>query len=88
MEPIETFQNIRSLLKEHHENWDRCIPLIASENVTSLAVREAELSDFQHRYAEGWVGERVYAGCAFIDKVEDICLNLLKNLYNVPFVDV
>ncbi|MFQ5979101.1 MAG: serine hydroxymethyltransferase [Candidatus Heimdallarchaeota archaeon] len=88
MEPKGVFQNIRSLLKEHHEYWDKCIPLIASENVTSLAVREAELSDFQHRYAEGWVGERVYAGCRYIDQVEQICLDLLKSLYNVPFVDV
>ncbi|MFX0113246.1 MAG: serine hydroxymethyltransferase [Candidatus Hodarchaeota archaeon] len=88
MEPRDVFQDIRRLLKEHHDNWDKCIPLIASENVTSLAVREAELSDFQHRYAEGWVGERVYAGCAYIDKVEEICMDLMKKLYNAPFVDL
>jgi len=88
MEPRQVFENIRGLLKEHHEYWDGCIPLIASENVTSLAVREAMLSDFQHRYAEGWVGERVYAGCTYIDKVEEICLDLVKALYNVPFADV
>ncbi len=88
MQPKEVFQKIRGHLIEHHEYWDKCIPLIASENVTSIAVREAEICDFQHRYAEGWVGERVYAGCKYIDKVEEICLDLLKDVYNVPFADV
>jgi len=41
---------------EHHDEISNAIPLIASENVTSLAVSEAIVSDFSHRYAEGWVG--------------------------------
>ncbi|MDH5419607.1 MAG: serine hydroxymethyltransferase, partial [Candidatus Bathyarchaeota archaeon] len=51
------------MLKKHHA-WFRCvIPLIASENVPSPAVREAIITDFGNRYAEGWPGSRVYAGC-------------------------
>jgi len=51
-------------------------------------VREALASDFGHRYAEGWPGERVYAGCTYIDQVELLCIDLMKKLYNAEFVDV
>ncbi|MHA1257390.1 MAG: serine hydroxymethyltransferase, partial [Promethearchaeota archaeon] len=71
-------EEIRSILLEHHEEIKNAIPLIASENVTSLAVQEACNSDFSHRYAEGWPGSRVYAGCEFIDKIEIICQDLMK----------
>jgi len=52
--------------------------LIASENIPSPAVREAIISDFGNRYAEGWPGERVYAGCTYIDEVEIQCMDLAK----------
>jgi glycine hydroxymethyltransferase len=74
---------------EKHQNWfANSIPLIASENVPSPAVREAIISDFGNRYAEGWVGERVYAGCTYIDEVEMLCLDLAKRLFEAEFVDV
>jgi glycine hydroxymethyltransferase len=63
-------------------------PPIASENVPSPAVKEALLSDFGNRYAEGWPGERVYAGCIFIDKVEFECMKLAKTLFRAEFADV
>jgi len=76
------------LLHEHHKWFQESIPLIASENVSSPAVREALASDFGHRYAEGWPGERVYAGCSYIDKVELLCIDLMKELFDAEFVDV
>lgn len=66
----------------------RSIPLIASENVVSPAVREALVSDFMHRYAEGWPGERLYAGCKYIDEVELAAVDLGKAVFNAEFVDV
>ncbi len=84
----EIYQKVRSKLKEHHELFARAIPLIASENVTSKEVREATLSDFSHRYAEGWPGERVYAGCQYIDDVEFICMDLAKEVFKADFADV
>ena len=54
----------------------------------SPAVREALLSDFGNRYAEGWPGERVYAGCAHIDEVELVCMRLARRLYRAEFADV
>src|SRR5438270_6689880 len=76
------------LIKEHHEWFNSSLPLIASENIPSPAVREAILSDFGNRYAEGWPGERVYAGCKYIDQVEQICIDLAKQLFKVDFADV
>jgi len=79
---------IRNFLKEHHEWFKNAIPLIASENITSPAVDEACNSDFSHRYAEGWSGQRVYAGCEKIDKVEDICMDLTKEYFKCIHADV
>jgi glycine hydroxymethyltransferase len=62
--------------------------LIASENIPSPAVREAIISDFGNRYAEGWPGERVYAGCIYIDQVELLCIDLAKKLFKAEFADV
>jgi len=73
---------------KHHEEISKSIPLIASENITSPAVDEACNSDFSHRYAEGWVGQRVYAGCKYIDMIEEMCMELTKQYFNCVFADV
>ena len=59
----EAYDEVFSSLEKHNKWFENSIPLIASENVPSPAVREAIISDFGNRYAEGWPGERVYAGC-------------------------
>lgn len=82
------YDEVFRLLQKHHEWFQHSIPLIASENIPSLAVREALISDFGNRYAEGWPGERVYAGCTYIDQVELICMDLAKKLFKAEFVDV
>jgi glycine hydroxymethyltransferase len=81
-------EEIRELLLDHHEWFKKAIPLIASENITSPAVDEACACDFSHRYAEGWSGQRVYAGCSFIDEIEDICMELAKEYFNCIHADV
>ncbi len=81
-------EKVFQLLKEHHSWFREVIPLIASENLTSPAVRQALQSDFQHRYAEGLPGERVYAGCKFIDEVELLAIELAKKLFDAPHVNV
>ncbi|MFW9865362.1 MAG: serine hydroxymethyltransferase [Candidatus Thorarchaeota archaeon] len=85
---IKKVNEIRDLLLKHHEWFKQAIPLIASENITSPAVDEACASDFSHRYAEGWSGQRVYAGCTFIDEIEDICMDLAKEYYKCIHADV
>ena len=68
--------------------FKRSIPLIASENVTSPAVKQALTSDFGHRYAEGLIGERLYAGCSHIDQVEFWAVQASKSVFNAEFADV
>jgi glycine hydroxymethyltransferase len=86
--PHDIFLKLRNLLEKHNQFFAESIPLIASENIISPAVKEALISDFEHRYAEGWPGERVYAGCMFIDEVELIAIDLMKRLFDAEFVDV
>lgn len=84
----QSYDKIFTKLKDHHKWFENSIPLIASENIPSPAVREAIISDFGNRYAEGWPGERVYAGCVYIDDVEFECMKLAKKLYKAKFADV
>ena len=86
--PKESYEKVFSSLEKHHNWFENSIPLIASENIPSPAVREAVMSDFGNRYAEGWPGERVYAGCTHIDEVEIQCMKLAKRLFDAEFADV
>jgi glycine hydroxymethyltransferase len=83
----ESYYRVFDLVEKHHEWFRSSIPLIASENIPSPAVREAVVSDFGNRYAEGWPGERVYAGCIYIDEVEIICNELAKKVFKSEFAD-
>jgi glycine hydroxymethyltransferase len=72
-----------------HEKWfSESLPMIASENVASRMVKEVMSSDLGQRYAEGWPGERVYAGCRYIDEIELTAIDLAKKLFRAKFVDV
>ena len=86
--PKDSYDKVFSSLEKHHSWFENSIPLIASENIPSPAVREAVMSDFGNRYAEGWPGERVYAGCTHIDEVEIQCMGLAKKLFDAEFADV
>lgn len=88
MDPKKSFAHTRDLLKEHHEWMKGTINLIASENVPSPAVREALTTDFGNRYAEGAPGERVYAGCKYIDEVEFLAMDLAKEAYGAAHANV
>lgn len=88
MKSEEAYNEVFRILEEHHEWFKLSIPLIASENLQSPAVKEAIISDLGSRYAEGWPGERVYAGCTYIDKIELIGIELAKELFKAEFVDI
>jgi len=84
----EYYEKTFKILEIHHEWFSESLPLIASENVPSPAVREALITDLGNRYAEGWPGERVYAGCTYIDQIELIAIEEAKQLFQCEFVDV
>jgi glycine hydroxymethyltransferase len=64
------------------------IELIASENIVSRAVLEAQGSLLTNKYAEGYPGRRYYGGCAFIDVVERLAIERAKRLFGCAFANV
>ena len=64
------------------------IELIASENITSLAVLEATGSVFTNKYAEGYPGKRYYGGCEYADVVENLAIERAKALFGCDFANV
>ncbi len=84
MNPSEVFE----IIENHTKMMDESVPLIASENLTSLAVRRCYVSDLGHRYAEGRVGERFYEGCKYIDEIERLALDLTKRIFEAQHANV
>ena len=64
------------------------IELLASENIVSKAVLEAQGSVFTNKYAEGYPGKRYYQGCAPSDEVETLAIERAKTLFNAGFANV
>ncbi len=64
------------------------IELIASENIVSAAVLEAQGSVLTNKYAEGYPGRRYYGGCQFVDVAENLAIDRAKQLFNCDFVNV
>ncbi len=64
------------------------LEMIASENFTSLAVREAMGSIMTHKYAEGYSGKRYYGGCEYVDMAEDLACQRACRLFGAQYVNV
>jgi glycine hydroxymethyltransferase len=64
------------------------IELIASENIVSRAVLEAQGSVLTNKYAEGYPGRRYYGGCEYVDEVEKLAVDRAKQLFNCAFANV
>jgi glycine hydroxymethyltransferase len=64
------------------------IELIASENIVSRAVLEAQGSVLTNKYAEGYPGRRYYQGCHHVDVAEQLAIDRAKRLFNCEFVNV
>jgi glycine hydroxymethyltransferase len=64
------------------------IELIASENIVSRAVLDAQGSVLTNKYAEGYPGRRYYGGCEFVDEAETLAIDRAKRLFNCGFANV
>lgn len=64
------------------------VELIASENYVSCAVMEAQGSQLTNKYAEGYPGKRYYGGCEYVDEVEQLAIDRLKELFGASYVNV
>src|SRR6476619_6205730 len=73
----------KELARQQHE-----IELIASENIVSRAVLEAQGSVMTNKYAEGYPGRRYYGGCEFVDVAETLAIDRAKRLFACRFANV
>ncbi len=80
----ELFAAMRSELGRQREE----IELIASENIVSTAVLEAQGSVLTNKYAEGYPGKRYYGGCKFVDVAETLAIERAKELFRAGFANV
>ena len=64
------------------------VELIASENIVSKAVLDAQGSILTNKYAEGYSGKRYYGGCEYIDVLETIGINRVKQIYNCKYANI
>ncbi len=77
----------KAIGEELHRQQDQ-IELIASENIVSRAVLEAQGSVLTNKYAEGYPGRRYYGGCEFVDVAEAIAIDRAKQLFDCKFANV
>ncbi len=78
------FDIIRKELKRQQEQ----VELIASENIVSRAVMEAQGSVLTNKYAEGYPAHRYYCGCEYIDEIETLAQQRAQKLFNAQYVNV
>ena len=79
---------IAAAIHGEEERQFRNIELIASENFTSRAVREAQGSALTNKYAEGYPGRRWYGGCEHVDVVESLAIDRAKELFGAEHANV
>lgn len=79
---------ISDLINEEFERQKRGIELIASENYVSNSVLESMGSILTNKYAEGLPGKRYYGGCEVVDKIEQLAIDRLKELFNAEWANV
>ena len=84
----ETDPELAEALRGELRRQQDQIELIASENVVSLAVLEAQGSILTNKYAEGYPGRRYYGGCEFVDVAEELAIKRARQLFGCAFVNV
>lgn len=81
-------QAIQAAIHEEFQRQDDQIELIASENIVSKAVMQAQGTVLTNKYAEGYPGRRYYGGCEFVDKAEALAIERAKALFGCEYVNV
>ncbi|UTY40373.1 serine hydroxymethyltransferase [Allocoprobacillus halotolerans] len=84
MKDRELFESVERELNRQRNN----IELIASENFVSEEILELAGSVLTNKYAEGYPGKRYYGGCQFVDEVETLAINRLKELFGCEYANV
>jgi glycine hydroxymethyltransferase len=79
---------VRGAILKELERQQSQVELIASENIVSRAVLEAQGSVLTNKYAEGYPGKRYYGGCEFADDIETLAIDRVKQLFNAGYANV
>jgi glycine hydroxymethyltransferase len=79
---------VSNIIELELKRQQHSIELIASENIVSRAVLEAQGSIMTNKYAEGYPGKRYYGGCEFVDLAETLAINRAKELFKCNYVNV
>jgi len=92
---IEEMQSLKTTdpaiydaVQKEYDRQDQQLELIASENITSLAVMEAQGSVFTNKYAEGYPKKRYYGGCEYVDEVEQLAIKRAMELFGAEYANV
>lgn len=89
--PVDIYQDDEELWDAVYKEEERQIEnieLIASENYVSKAVMAAQGSILTNKYAEGYPGKRYYGGCEYIDVIENLAINRVKELFGAKYANV
>src|SRR6186713_2006511 len=84
----QTDSEVFASIQKETNRLEQNLELIASENVVSEAVLEAQGSVMTNKYAEGYPGKRYYGGCEFVDVVERLAIARAKELFGADHVNV
>ena len=79
---------IWNAIQDENRRQEEHIELIASENYTSPAVMAAQGSQLTNKYAEGYPGKRYYGGCEYVDVVEQLAIDRVKQLFGAEAENV
>lgn len=85
---VESDPDLAKAIGQEIRRQQQQIELIASENIVSRAVLEAQGSPLTNKYAEGYPGRRYYGGCEFVDIAEDLARDRARELFGATYVNV
>ena len=84
----ETDPEVYITLERELNRQQNQIELIASENIASLSILNAQGSVMTNKYAEGYPGKRYYGGCEYVDQAEEIAIKRVKELFNCKYANL
>lgn len=88
MNHLKDDKQVYEAIQEELNRQRNKLEMIASENIVSYAVMEAQGSVLTNKYAEGYPGKRYYGGCEFVDKVEQLAIDRAKEFFGAEHVNV
>ena len=88
MNHLKDDKQVYEAIQEELNRQRNKLEMIASENIVSYAVMEAQGSVLTNKYAVGYPGKRYYGGCEFVDKVEQLAIDRAKELFGAEHVNV